>query len=57
MIVNAWCLDGDRMPEGDKACIVSFEETGEREDGGRRDMFEERRDREEGGEWGVLNEY
>jgi hypothetical protein len=28
---NAWCLDGDRMPVGDKACTVSFEDTGERE--------------------------
>ncbi len=28
---NAWCLDGDRMPEGGKACIGSFEDIGERE--------------------------
>ncbi len=48
MIVNPWSLDGDRMPEGGKACIVSFQETGEREGGGRIDMFEERRERSGG---------
>ncbi len=34
---NAWCLDGDRMPEGGKACTVSSREDEKRKGGGRRE--------------------
>ena len=29
---SAWCLDGDRMPEGGKACTVSSREDEEGEE-------------------------
>jgi hypothetical protein len=51
----AWCLDGDRMPEGGKACTVYFEDAGGQGRGGMR-VFEEREQMEgvgrteEGGE-------
>ncbi len=49
--IALWCLDGDRMPEGGKACTVFFEETGDRErmdEGGETCLRREEKGREEG---------